>query len=149
MKKCKRCEKESDNFAPGNRTKDGLQSVCRLCFSDLYYKPNKAKYRKRYDKWKKANLERARELDRQIFQNPVRKHKHRINQAKRRAIKLKATLPGFEDQIRKIYDECPQGMHVDHIVPLRGKTVCGLHVPWNLQYLSPEENMKKKNKLIL
>jgi hypothetical protein len=87
-------------------------------------------------------------------------NKDKINTktAKRRAIKLQA-LPKWLtkeelEQIKELYT-CAQMFklytgqeyHVDHIVPLQGENVCGLHVPWNLQILPAKENMIKSNKL--
>lgn len=52
----------------------------------------------------------------------------------------------YSKEINEIYCLCPDGHEVDHIVPLRGVSVSGLHVPWNLQYLASKENRKKGNK---
>lgn len=65
-------------------------------------------------------------------------------------------LPAWDipqEEFRAVYDECIRvevatktRMHVDHIVPLNGETVSGLHVPWNLQILTMEDNCRKRNK---
>lgn len=71
--------------------------------------------------------------------------------AHRRALKLQATpvwlTPEQRKQIAGWYRLArATGREVDHAVPLAGKNVCGLHVPWNLQLLTPFENRSKGNR---
>ena len=68
-------------------------------------------------------------------------------EAKRRAAKLHQT-PQWANlkAIEEFYKNCPKGYHVDHIVPLQGKNVSGLHVLENLQYLPASENIRKGNR---
>ena len=57
-------------------------------------------------------------------------------------------MPLWADRskIKEFYKNCPKGMVIDHIIPLQGKLVSGLHVHTNLQYLTQKENSVKLNK---
>ena len=64
------------------------------------------------------------------------------------AAKLNAVPPWLTEKdfeaIDRVYIKVAKlGLTVDHIVPLRGRIVCGLHVPWNLRPLSKSANSKK------
>lgn len=68
--------------------------------------------------------------------------------AKYRANKLNATPSWADlDKIKLIYKLRPNDYHVDHIIPLQGEIVCGLHVEYNLQYLLAKNNKSKSNRL--
>lgn len=96
-------------------------------------------------RWKTANREKILETERRyIANNPG---KMRAKNARRRANLLRATPAWVDHEILEfIYSECPAGWHVDHVHPLKGRNSCGLHVPWNLQYLPAALNLRKSNK---
>lgn len=56
-----------------------------------------------------------------------------------------------KEDLLAFYAACPKGKEVDHIIPLKGlidgRPVSGLHVPWNLQYLTKAANRKKYNRI--
>lgn len=79
----------------------------------------------------------------------LQKARH-ANEQSLRNRRLSHARPAWADKaaITAIYLRAREtGMHVDHVYPLQGKTVCGLHVPENLRPLSPTENARKKNKM--
>lgn len=73
-----------------------------------------------------------------------------LKQARNRIRKIRLTESAlgyvWAKEVAQMYINRPDGYVVDHIIPLQGDNVCGLHVPWNLQYLTGDDNLHKLNK---
>jgi len=162
---CKVCTSCSKNlplseFYTHKQGKFGKRSKCKSCYKTVIQgwkdkNPekvhqytmtsrgrNREGYRNSYNKWQAQNRDRKNSKE-----------------ARRRAYKLQASPEWMtekdKDDILAIYSlakkfESIFGIkyHVDHIVPLKGENVCGLHVPWNLQILPASINIRKSNKTL-
>jgi hypothetical protein len=96
--------------------------------------------------WRAANPEQAKAIRDRAAKKLGRAY-WRAAQSKRRAAEQQRIPPWADLQaISRIYAACPEGHHVDHVIPLRGPTVSGLHVETNLQYLPAKANQQKSNK---
>lgn len=108
---------------------------CLLMTMGVYYKTPKGR-----ESRKRCNLS--------YRGTPRGKLNKKLENSRRRA-RRRNSLPSWAD-ISSIDDfsrSCPDGHHIDHILPLNGKIVCGLHVLENLQYLPAQENISKNNKI--
>lgn len=160
MKQCTKCTeiKDVSEFRTHLSTKDKLTTYCKNClykqarewaiknkekvndWSSKYREENKLQIRKNSKKWRETN-----------------KGKKNADTAKRFAAKMQR-MPKWLTQEEKLRMSCyyqlaamrtkesGHAWHVDHIVPMRGESVSGLHVPWNLRVISAQENMNKGNR---
>lgn len=156
---CTSCETEKQvtKFYKHAGGKFGVKSQCKVCVD------------KRNKGYRKNNPEVTREIGKRqeqraevkAYRSSYRKANRalfRHHSMKRYATKKFATPAWLTqehlDQISAVYEharDCEivtgQPYHVDHVIPLQGKNVCGLHVPWNLQVLPADVNQSKSNKL--
>lgn len=169
LKTCSKCGvgKSFSCFHVRRASPDGLAYKCRECVNDdsVKWRQNNAGAFKR---WYQSNKHRRADYWKSWYQDNreqrsanyadwAKRNKHIINAivAKRTAAKFKAT-PSWAnfDAIRAVYAraswltvETGIRHEVDHIYPLQGKTVCGLHCEANLQIISKIENIRKGNRM--
>jgi len=142
MKQCSTCTETKDytEFYKCDRYKDGHFGQCKFCINEK----------------RKERSESINAKQRKYYRN---NKQYYITKGHLRAKGVRQAKPKWltEDHlfmIAEIYElrdlrSQLTGVvhHVDHIVPLRGQNCCGLHVPWNLQVIPAQDNLKKSNRL--
>lgn len=114
-------------------------------------------YRAKKAQWAAANRDKVREIQKKYYaghKEDVAKYLREYSKANRwrnqdkiawMKCKRANRVPPWvrRKAIQEVYSKCPESLDVDHIIPLHGQNVSGLHVPWNLQYLTKAENSRK------
>jgi len=133
--------------------RDNIEAVA--AYQSAYYDENKVALAE------KDRTRRLAEPEKQRLKNKAWNENNRGRRnafTAQRMVHVKRATPAWltaEDKIRiqQIYKEAAEATkrtgvkhHVDHIIPLRGETVSGLHVPSNLRAITATENSSKKNK---
>lgn len=124
--------------------------------SKEYYQQNAEYLREWVKQYRIANPEKVKAANARWRDENREYHRvaKRARHAKRRAAKKNATanwadykaISEFYIEAKRLSDKTGVEYHVDHIVPLLGETVCGLHVEDNLQVITAEENLRKNNR---
>jgi 5-methylcytosine-specific restriction endonuclease McrA len=166
-KVCTKCgdEKPFSLFYKDAQKKDGISSSCKKCnqlATKSYYQKTSSPSRRNAKHglsekeyavlWRTKNPEKIK----QHRSNWESKNAHKIREKNmRRYISQTQQTPTWLSPAQKLEIEgmylfCQifKGFQVDHKIPIRGESVSGLHVPWNLQVLTDKQNRAKSNRLI-
>lgn len=159
-KKCCRCPmiKPITEFHKSQKGLYGAHSICKKCkklYMREYCVSGKLKVSK--DKYKKTEKGKAtikayrkseynKKIQSDYAKSPNGRAVCNAKLAAYRAAKKQQTFGiTYKSELRLIYKNKPVGYTIDHIIPIEGVEVRGLHVPWNLQYLTKTDNSKKSN----
>ena len=149
------------------KTYDEKNRSKRSAYAKQYRKDNPEKVQEQVKAWANANPEKIKaysvkggrawhERNPEYLKEHYKANKERYvaARARRRAAQESATptwLTAIDKaMVQEMYDVSEARYiqtgikhHVDHIVPINGKNVAGMHVPWNLQVITAHENLSK------
>lgn len=145
---CCKTEKFLDEFSPRKDRPLGKSYLCKSCAKEKaaarrkivpQSKEQKLEAVLRSRKWRKENPAKRNALKAAYKNSLIKATPPWLSETQKEAIVL------FYEQARDCFLISGEKYAVDHIVPIRGKNVCGLHVPWNLQILPSDINRRKSN----
>jgi 5-methylcytosine-specific restriction endonuclease McrA len=151
---CLRIEWVRSNEARAGYFRAYNQSESGQTAKERYYAKNKAaviaRAQARPPEEKRAYKQRYKEANPDLYNTLTSLRRRRFRDATPPWLSRKQKL-----EIRQLYQiaitmsrTTGEQYVVDHIMPIQGEDVCGLHVPWNLRVITQEENLAKSNKLV-
>lgn len=146
MQVCARCSKEkgSEDFYRNKSRKTGYDHICKECRSEYTKSWRGTEVGKDCLRRNRKNYY-ERNRDKELARSKQWRRGVRKGTPSNLSEKTFLEIQEIYSEARHLSQNTGTIYHVDHIIPICHPEICGLHVPWNLQVLTAQENMSKGN----